>query len=104
MKDVQRAMATLAFSPNTTCPTYKARLVFAWHRTILELRICILVVCKIMKCTCYDSQALFDDARWNDLRRQFRHDNFVLHSLSTQSLLSVTLQAGLSAFKTKYSG
>lgn len=68
MGDIQRAMALLAFPPDTRCAPYKA---------------------------------LYDKARWADLRAQFRRDNYVLHSLSTQSLVTITLQAGLSAFKTR---
>lgn len=42
----------------------------------------------------------FSESRWDDLIKQFHHDNYLLHSLTTQSLLSVTLQAGLSSLKT----
>ncbi|KAG9299599.1 hypothetical protein G9A89_020770 [Geosiphon pyriformis] len=66
-KDIQQALALLAFSPNTTCPPYKK---------------------------------LYDTARWDGLIEQFRSDNFALNSLTSQPLLSVTLQAGLSALKT----
>jgi macrophage erythroblast attacher len=50
---------------------------------------------------CGPYRALYDKSRWSDLRAQFRRDNYVLHSLSTLSLISITLQAGLSAFKTR---
>lgn len=43
---------------------------------------------------------LFDTARWNDLVLNFRNENYRLFQLSTQSLLSVAIQVGLSALKT----
>ncbi|KFM83088.1 Macrophage erythroblast attacher, partial [Stegodyphus mimosarum] len=42
----------------------------------------------------------FDEARWDKLVLQFRHDNFKLYQLSNVSVFSVSLQAGLSALKT----
>eukprot|EP01134_Creolimax_fragrantissima_P004461 CFRG4461T1 len=68
LKDIQRAMATLIFKPDTKCTSYKT---------------------------------LFSKKRWNDLRAQFRSDNFALHSCTSESMLSIILQAGLSAFKTR---
>jgi len=51
-------------------------------------------------CTsCVRYQKLYSPERWDQLIAQFRNDNFALYSLSAQSLLSVTLQAGLSALK-----
>ena len=50
------------------------------------------------KCGRY--QKLYSAQRWDDLIAQFRTDHFALYALSAQSLLSVTLQAGLSALKT----
>jgi len=47
-------------------------------------------------------QKLFSPSRWDDLISQFRQENFSLYQLSSQSVLSVTLQAGLSALKTPY--
>jgi len=41
-------------------------------------------------------------SRWQALIKQFRSDNFKLHQLSTQSLLSVSLQTGLSCLKTPH--
>eukprot|EP00041_Stephanoeca_diplocostata_P038482 m.1519052 g.1519052 ORF g.1519052 m.1519052 type:complete len:387 (+) comp25223_c0_seq3:165-1325(+) len=41
----------------------------------------------------------FDENRWETLVQQFRRNNFALHSLSGQSVLEVTLQAGLSSLK-----
>jgi macrophage erythroblast attacher len=46
------------------------------------------------------TQELFEESKWDDLVNQFRRNNFVLHSLTAQSLLSITLQCGLAALKT----
>ncbi|ORX98890.1 hypothetical protein K493DRAFT_329233 [Basidiobolus meristosporus CBS 931.73] len=67
IKEIQQAMALLAFKPDTKCQPYKK---------------------------------LFDENRWVHLVEQFRNDNFSLHSLTSEPLLSVTLQTGLSALKT----
>lgn len=42
----------------------------------------------------------YSPKRWEQLIEQFRNDNFKLYSLTNQPLLSMTLQAGLSALKT----
>ena len=47
-------------------------------------------------------QKLFSLTRWAGLIDQFRQENFALFQLSQRSVLSVTLQAGLSALKTPY--
>lgn len=47
-------------------------------------------------------QKLFSLTRWEGLIDQFRQENFALYQLSQRSVLSVTLQAGLSALKTPY--
>lgn len=47
-------------------------------------------------------QRLFSLSRWAGLIDQFRQENFALYQLSQRSVLSVTLQAGLSALKTPY--
>ena len=44
---------------------------------------------------------LLAENRWQKLVEQFRHENFRLFQLSTQSVFSVALQAGLSALKTQ---
>jgi macrophage erythroblast attacher len=67
LKEIQQAMALLAFSPNTDCGIYKA---------------------------------LFDSSRWTRLISEFQKNNHELHNLSSQSLLNMTLQVGLSALKT----
>lgn len=45
-------------------------------------------------------KSLFDPKRWHDLVLEFRLENYRLFQLSTQSVLGVTVQAGLSALKT----
>jgi len=47
-------------------------------------------------------QKLFSESRWSDLIKLFHQENYALHQLNGQSLLSVTLQAGLSSLKTPY--
>jgi len=49
---------------------------------------------------CPPYKKLYDKSRWDALIAQFRADNFALNSLTSQPLLTVTLQAGLSALKT----
>ncbi|KAJ3293588.1 GID complex subunit containing RING finger motif [Borealophlyctis nickersoniae] len=67
MKEIQQAMGLLAFSPDTSCESYRA---------------------------------LYDSSRWAALITQFRTDNYSINSLTSQPLLRMTLQAGLSALKT----
>lgn len=45
-------------------------------------------------------KTLFDPMRWNDLILSFRLENYRLFQLANQSVLSVVVQAGLSALKT----
>jgi len=45
---------------------------------------------------------MFDEARWLCLIEQFRQENYNLYQLSSQSVFTVALQAGLSALKTPY--
>lgn len=45
---------------------------------------------------------MFDENRWQRLIEQFRQENFNLYQLSSQSVFTVALQAGLSALKTPY--
>lgn len=45
-------------------------------------------------------QDLYNPSRWLELIDQFRADNYALCSLTSHPLLSITLQAGLSALKT----
>uniref|UniRef100_A0A3B3RV98 E3 ubiquitin-protein transferase MAEA n=1 Tax=Paramormyrops kingsleyae TaxID=1676925 RepID=A0A3B3RV98_9TELE len=43
---------------------------------------------------------LLDPGRWKMLIQQFRYDNYRLHQLGSNSVFTITLQAGLSAIKT----
>lgn len=43
---------------------------------------------------------LLDEKRWERLIEQFRHENYRLFQLASQSVFTVALQAGLSALKT----
>ncbi|XP_050534614.1 E3 ubiquitin-protein transferase MAEA [Daktulosphaira vitifoliae] len=43
---------------------------------------------------------MFDESRWQRLIEQFRQENYNLYQLSSQSVFTVALQAGLSALKT----
>jgi len=45
---------------------------------------------------------LLDPNRWKQLIQLFRSENYKLHQLSNQSILSVCLQAGLASLKTHY--
>lgn len=45
---------------------------------------------------------LLDSARWQSLTEQFRAENYRLHQLSSQSMFTVALQAGLSSLKTSH--
>ncbi|KAI9006120.1 CTLH/CRA C-terminal to lish motif domain-containing protein [Gaertneriomyces semiglobifer] len=67
LKEIQQAMALLAFGPGTSCEYYRD---------------------------------LFDESRWNMLIDQFHADMHALHNLTAQPLLTMSLQAGLSALKT----
>ncbi|ORZ23401.1 CTLH/CRA C-terminal to lish motif domain-domain-containing protein [Absidia repens] len=49
---------------------------------------------------CEPFKSLYDPRRWQELVTQFRADNYALCSLTSHPLLSITLQAGLSAMKT----
>lgn len=47
-------------------------------------------------------KALLEENRWESLIEQFRQENYRLFQLASQSVFTVTLQAGLSALKTPY--
>ncbi|CEJ05334.1 hypothetical protein RMCBS344292_19277 [Rhizopus microsporus] len=50
---------------------------------------------------CQPYKDLYDEKRWQELIHQFRNDNYALCSLTSHPLMSITLQAGLSALKTQ---
>ena len=47
------------------------------------------------------AQDLYAPMRWEQLLQQFRRNNFVVHSLPQESMLSMALQAGVAALKTR---
>ncbi|GAN10010.1 macrophage erythroblast attacher protein [Mucor ambiguus] len=49
---------------------------------------------------CQPYKDMYDPSRWQELIDQFRSDFYALGSLTSHPLLSITLQAGLSALKT----
>lgn len=49
---------------------------------------------------CQPYKDMYDPSRWQELIDQFRADFYALCSLTSHPLLSITLQAGLSALKT----
>jgi macrophage erythroblast attacher len=49
---------------------------------------------------CQPYKDMYNPDRWQELIEQFRTDNYTLCSLTSHPLLSITLQAGLSALKT----
>ncbi|MCO5587075.1 hypothetical protein L7F22_041021 [Adiantum nelumboides] len=69
MKELQQAMATLAFKSNTDCAGYKL---------------------------------LFDSKQWDELINHFKQEFCKLYGMTTESLLHIHLQAGLSALKTPF--
>eukprot|EP00127_Corallochytrium_limacisporum_P004125 Clim_evm70s157 gene=Clim_evmTU70s157 len=50
---------------------------------------------------CRPYSELYDENRWQKLIEQFRIDNFNLHNMTNDSMLTITLQAGISALKTR---
>jgi len=68
----------------------------------IQLAMAILVFLKDTKCERYKN--MFDPRHWSELIEQFKHDNYVLYSLTSNSLLDITLQAGISAIKTPMCG
>lgn len=69
MKELQQAMATLAFKSTTECAEYKV---------------------------------LFDSKQWDEMIEQFKQEFCKLYGMTTESLLNIHLQAGLSALKTPF--
>lgn len=69
MKEIQQAMATLAFKSNTDCVGYKV---------------------------------LFDGKQWDNLIQEFKQEFCKLYGMMLEPLLSIYLQAGLSALKTPF--
>ncbi|CAJ0760398.1 10775_t:CDS:10 [Entrophospora sp. SA101] len=80
---------------------YSRKYLTAWsdmHIKEIQQAMCLLAFPSSTFCPPY--KKLYDESRWDALITQFRADNFALNSLTSQPLLNVTLQAGLSALKT----
>ena len=85
-------MGLLAFSPSTKCKRYQVCCCLLGKEAIQFMSLSLS--------TCY--QKLFSPSRWENLIEQFRQENFNLFQLNTHSVLTITLQAGLSSLKTPY--
>lgn len=83
-KRFQQVMGLFAFGSDTTCLPYKVNLLFSLFMVNTNTQI----------------QDFYEPKRWSELIDQFRADNYSLCSLTSHPLLSITLQAGLSALKT----
>lgn len=62
---------------------------------------------RAMACLAYPSdtacapyQHMFSEDRWQAVKKEFQHDNYLINSLTTVPQLNITLAAGLSALKT----
>ncbi|KAI8388350.1 CTLH/CRA C-terminal to lish motif domain-containing protein [Radiomyces spectabilis] len=80
---------------------YAKKYLTAWQDTeskrIMQA-MALIVFSKDTECQPYKD--MYDPNRWTELIEQFRADNYALCSLTSHPLLSITLQAGLSALKT----
>lgn len=80
---------------------YSQKYLSSWQTTELKRinqAMGLLAFKKDTACSPY--KELYDPSRWLELINQFRRDNYSLCSLTSHPLLSITLQAGLSALKT----
>lgn len=92
LKEIRQCMALLAFQINTGN---------AHHIYAICIKKCItLFSFFVVTIDVEPYKSLFDIARWDDLVINFRMENYRLFQLSSQSVLSVVVQAGLSALKT----
>lgn len=65
-----------------------------------EIRECMALLAFPVTTEIEKYQKLFNPARWDELVLKFRLENYRIFQLPTQSVLGVTVQAGLSALKT----
>uniref|UniRef100_A0A1A9ZXK5 E3 ubiquitin-protein transferase MAEA n=1 Tax=Glossina pallidipes TaxID=7398 RepID=A0A1A9ZXK5_GLOPL len=73
----------------------------AFEKTqIKEICECMALLAYQPDTTIEPYKSLFGMKRWKELVIKFRNENYRLFQLSTQSLLTVAIQAGLSALKT----
>eukprot|EP00002_Diphylleia_rotans_P036655 TRINITY_DN80_c0_g4_i2.p1 TRINITY_DN80_c0_g4~~TRINITY_DN80_c0_g4_i2.p1 ORF type:complete len:393 (-),score=94.05 TRINITY_DN80_c0_g4_i2:117-1295(-) len=69
---------------------------------IKELQQAMTLLAFLKDTTCPVYKKYFDPNRWEDLVQQFQKDNHMLHNLTTESVMALTLQAGISAMKTPF--
>lgn len=65
-----------------------------------EIRECMALLAFQTNTAIQKYQTMFNPSRWHDLVLKFRLENYRLFQLPTQSILSETVQAGISALKT----
>lgn len=70
------------------------------HEQLKEIRQCMALLAFPVNTEIEPYKTLFDPQRWNDLVLHFRLENYRLFQLPSQSVLSVAVQAGISALKT----
>lgn len=92
MEELKRAMALLAYPPETTCRMYAVRALFP--RSTREN------FARVDADLLQHSQDLYSPIRWSHLRQLFRTTFLTLHSLPTLPQLHMSLQAGLASLKT----
>ncbi|BBN11315.1 macrophage erythroblast attacher [Marchantia polymorpha subsp. ruderalis] len=92
MKELQQAMATLAFKSNTDCASYKKAEEGGGSGHFLS--------CQLQSASMDDIRILFDVKQWDNLVQQFTQEFYKLYGMTMEPLLNIHLQAGLSALKT----
>uniref|UniRef100_A0A182SIE8 E3 ubiquitin-protein transferase MAEA n=1 Tax=Anopheles maculatus TaxID=74869 RepID=A0A182SIE8_9DIPT len=70
------------------------------HEQLKEIRQCMALLAFPVSTEIEPYKTLFDPQRWHDLVLHFRLENYRLFQLPAQSVLSVAVQAGISALKT----
>ncbi|KAL5284546.1 MAEA family protein [Megaselia abdita] len=79
---------------------YSRKYLTAFKEQMSEISEVMALLAYPVNTTIEKYKSLFNESRWNDLVLSFRNENYRLFQLSNQSLLSVAVQAGLSALKT----
>lgn len=88
MSELSRAMALLAYPPDTTCRVYQVRSLLPFPYSFSLTRSSLA------------AQDLYSPLRWAHLRSLFRTTFLTLHSLPSIPLLHMSLQAGIASLKT----
>ncbi|KAJ3394529.1 GID complex subunit containing RING finger motif [Lobulomyces angularis] len=65
-----------------------------------EIQQAMALLCFSPSTNCEVYKKYFDLNRWKKLAKQFQTDNYLLNSLTSESMLKISLQAGLTALKT----